>query len=264
VEELTIFRAGINLANTLTRRREAYHEASGNGTGTEEVPEENRHEGRSEGSGGSSGGGSGPGDENLESAPSIHDLEEGLHFSELPPVDRDDRAIFVERVLRAQTTESDFRLGRFLPLRSWAREALAVGAIADVSPSDDGEVSDGQPGSSTGGRPPRPSESVLEIRFSSVESGALKKTLRFRSDGRLEVRFHWDASAYPPDAVFTTELSLGGSAEIHATPDAEVWRFPISTFSKSEKGFDETVQGEGVLVRWPVAAGACALRLRRG
>ena len=264
VEELTIFGAGINLANTLTRRREAYHEASGNGAGTDEVRGEGHHEGESEGNEEGSGGGSGPTDENLESAPSIHDLEEGLHFSELPPVDQEDRAILVERVLRGGTTGSDFRLGRFLPLRSWAREALEVRSVADVTPSDDGDVSYGQPGSSEGGHTARSSESLLEIRLSSVESGALEKTLRFRTDGSLEVRFRWDASAYPPDAVFTTELSLGGSAEIHATPDAEVWRFPISTFSKSERGFDETVQGEGVLVRWPVAEGASTLRLRLG
>ena len=54
------------------------------------------------------------------------------------------------------------------------------------------------------------------------------------------------------DAFFSTELSLGGEAEILAAPEAEIWRFPISTFSKSEKGFDETVQGESVTIRWPV------------
>jgi alpha-amylase len=264
VEELTIFRAGVNLANTLTRRREPYHEAPGNETGTEEPRGERHHEGAPEGNGGSSGDGSGPTDENLESAPSIHDLEEGLHFSELPPVDRDDRAIFVERVLRAGTTESDFRLGRFLPLRSWAREALELGAVTDVTPSLDGDVSNDRPESSTGGHPHGPSESLLEIRFSSADSGALDKTLRFRSDGSLEVLLSWDPSNYPSDAIFTTELSLGARAEIHATPDAEVWRFPISTSSKSERGLDETVQGEGVLVRWPIAAGASALRLRPG
>jgi hypothetical protein len=179
-------------------------------------------------------------------------------------VDRDDRAIFVERILRAETTESDFSLGRFLPLRSWAGEALEIGAITDLAPAGEGGSSNGSPGSPAGGHAPVPSEALLEIRLSSTESGALEKTLLFRSDGELEVHFSWDPSAYPPDAVFATELSLGGAAEIHATPDAEVWRFPISTFSKSERGFDETVQGEGVLVRWPVAEGTCALRLRPG
>ena len=42
---------------------------------------------------------------------------------------------------------------------------------------------------------------------------------------------------------------------------ADVWRFPISTYSKSERGFDETVQGESVTVRWPVRAGEGWIRL---
>ncbi|MCJ7627077.1 MAG: DUF1926 domain-containing protein, partial [Longimicrobiales bacterium] len=73
----------------------------------------------------------------------------------------------------------------------------------------------------------------------------------------------WDPSGFPADAVFTTELSLGAEAAVLAVPDSASWRFPISTFSKSERGFDETVQGESVTIRWPVGTGWGRVRLAR-
>jgi hypothetical protein len=94
-------------------------------------------------------------------------------------------------------------------------------------------------------------------------AGTLKKGIYFKPDGTLEGHFKWDSSAFPPNALFTTEISLGGEASIEATPDAEIWRFPISTFSKSERGFDETVQGEAVLIRWPASIGAGRVRITR-
>jgi alpha-amylase/alpha-mannosidase (GH57 family) len=68
IEEYTLFAHGINHADVLTRRREAYHDTA------LEPPPPSPHDG---------GGG----------APSIHDLEERLRLSERPPVDADDRAI---------------------------------------------------------------------------------------------------------------------------------------------------------------------------
>jgi hypothetical protein len=270
VEELTIFRARVNLANTLTRRREPYHEASGMGTG--ESPED-RTEGQTHGgsndaqpyegdgggtrSDGSDGGGRGG------RAPSIHDLEDGLRFYELPPVDSEDRAIFVERILGDAITEYDYQRGELRPLRSWAREELTVEKTEVI----ERQTGKGQPDTDPSSGPSKATPGIpgpaLGIRLRAAEDGSLRKTLYFRQDGGLEAHFNWDPSLFPASAFFTTELSLGDDAKLEVTPLGELWRFPISTFSKSERGFDEMVQGEAILVRWPVTAGAGMVRVTR-
>lgn len=218
VEELTLFEHGVNLANTLTRRREPYHELNENGEESADTAG--------------------------DPTPSIHDLEEGLRFTELPPVDPDDRAILLERVLTEAVTETDYQGGDYHPFRSWAREPFRVVGIEKVG----GE-----------GR----SSPAIEIRMIACGPVALEKRLRFEATGAVEVFFRWDVAPFPPDAFFTTEISLGDVAQVEPSPDAELWRFPISTFSKSERGFDETVQGEALLVRWPVSLGGGSVRITR-
>ena len=256
VEELTLFDSGSNLANTLTRRREPYHEA--NGSAEDADGQAGPEVGKGEGGhaeereyGESADGGR---------APSIHDLEDGLRFQELPPVDPDDRAIFVDRVLSEGVSEAEYRRGSFLPLRSWAREGMEIEKIVGIAP--DGTRHSATEGMASGGKA-NPSGLALSIRLVASGLGEFKKTLDFQADGSVEASFTWDPSAFPPQSFFTTELSLGADAQVQATPHATIWRFPIATFSKSERGFDETVQGESVLVRWPVTAGKVTVRLIR-
>jgi 4-alpha-glucanotransferase len=98
LEEYTIFATGVNYANTLTRRREGYHD-----TALEHHAE--THAGGDEG------------------APSIHDIEEGLSLEHRPPLDADSRAIFVDRVLPGGLTLEQYAGGDYLPTRSWAKSA---------------------------------------------------------------------------------------------------------------------------------------------
>ncbi len=91
VEEYTLFSTGMNYANTLTRRREAYHD-----TALEQ------HESHS----GSDGGG-----------PSIHDIEGGVS----PAFDADARALFVDRVLPNALSLDEYARGTYWPVRSWAQ-----------------------------------------------------------------------------------------------------------------------------------------------
>jgi alpha-amylase len=82
LEELSLFGAGVNLGDTLTRRWEAYHEdvpAALGGQGAE--------------------GGAGP--------------------PALPLRDRDTRALFLDRVLSGEVSHTPFALGDYLPLASW-------------------------------------------------------------------------------------------------------------------------------------------------
>jgi hypothetical protein len=96
IEEYTIFTTEMNHANTLTRRREAYHDTA------------------LEHRGDSSNGGEGR-------APSIHDIEEGLRLEQRPAVDADDRALFVDRVLPQGLGHDQYSSGDYWPAKSWAR-----------------------------------------------------------------------------------------------------------------------------------------------
>jgi len=232
IEELTLFQARVNLANTLTRRREAYHDkATGSGAAASE------------------GAATHPEDD-PSTAPSIHDLEGELRLTELPPVDLDNRALFQDRILPGDLEFRAFQAGMYEPLHSWTTRRLQLLAIEEgEGTSDDRRESPNLP--------------WMEVTLGDPGVGDLEKRVRFESDGSVEVLYNWDPTGFPEDAFFTTELSLGGEAHVLAAPSSDSWTFPISTFSKSERGFDETVQGESITIRWPVGTGWGRVRLTR-
>ncbi|OGT96328.1 MAG: hypothetical protein A3I79_02590 [Gemmatimonadetes bacterium RIFCSPLOWO2_02_FULL_71_11] len=202
IEEYTRFAAGVNYAAVLTRRREAYHEtalaaaqAAANDNG---------------------GGGT----------PSTQEIEQSVRLTQLPPLDAEDRALFVDRMLPADLAQEAYASGAYQPLRSWARAAFAATV--------------------------RSSSEAAEI---TLVADGLTKVLRFANDGTLAVSYRWEAPAVPHGVVFSTEVSLSHPLELRTTPPAEAWSFPIATVAKSERGLDQTVQGESVTLRWPAAAG---------
>jgi len=87
IEEFTLFGSGINFANTLTRRREAYHLV---------VAKPGNH---------------GEGDE--KGTPSIHDLESRIRLNELPPVDALPRVLLHERGLPSALDQESYGRGDF-------------------------------------------------------------------------------------------------------------------------------------------------------
>jgi hypothetical protein len=210
IEELTLFAAGINFADVLTRRLEAYHVTA----------VEHGAEGQ-EGAGG---------------APSIHDIEEGLRLTERPPVDAEDRALFVDRVLPGDLTLEAYTRGAYTPVRSWARTPAHF-QIADA-------------------------DGAVEIRLGFHADGApLLKTVRIAADGRLTVTYEWPPGADPSGALFAPELSLFRPLALGFDPEPEIWTFPVETVAKSERGLDRTRQGESVTPRWPLALGRARIAL---
>lgn len=206
IEELTRFGTGENLADTLTRRREAYHvtalEAESAAAAANDTP---------------------------DAAPSIHDIEASLALTELPPVDLDDRAILVDRVLAGDVTPAAWAAAIYEPIMSWARQPMEARV-------------EEQPGTVT-------------IVLRTDTPSHLEKRLTFFPGGAVRAKFSWDGSAYPADAWFTTELSLSRPHPVRTSPHADVWEQPIETVAKSERGLDRTLQGRAFLVRWPVAVG---------
>jgi 4-alpha-glucanotransferase len=212
IEEYTVFELGINFANTLTRRHEAYHDLA------------LRREADT------------PGDP-PEGTASIHDIEQQIRLSEAPPLDQDDRAILVDRILPRGLERESFARGDFWYILSWARQPMSCTVKRR-----------------SGG---------IEIAC-TVEGGRnrLEKRMRFGPDGWVRAEWIWDPAAADPDDVFATELSLAAPLGLQCLPAADEWRFEIETVAKSERGLDRTRQGESVTLRWPVRAGEASLDLR--
>jgi len=192
IEEYTLFASGVNYGDVLTRRPEVYHAVSA---------EEAKAAAAS------------------DSAPSIHDLERSSRLQQLPPVDRVNRALFVDRVLIEGgdgTTE----------LASWAGTAFDVNVAATAQGVD------------------------LVLR-----AGSLEKRMSFKPSGELTVSYRWDAAAFPPDAFFSTEISVSKQLALDAAA------VPFATVSRSERGFEETVQGFSYTPRWPARAGEARVTL---
>jgi alpha-amylase/alpha-mannosidase (GH57 family) len=246
IEELSRFATARNLANALTRRREAYHieawrEARASRSAAAQEPDSSVRavsvathravaagagEEQSDGSAAALSSESGPA--STGAAPSIHDLEHAIRLDEMPPVDLDDRAIFVERVLDDGVTMESCRRADYDPRASAARIAMSATC--------------------------RTGDAAVEIAMRAPD-GRLEKRLTFSTDGTVRAEFTWDPTPFAAGDWFCTELSLDAPHELTTDTAATVWSYPIETVAKSEKGLDRTVQGVSYLVRWPVTAG---------
>ena len=164
---------------------------------------------------------------------SIHDIERAARLKELPPVDAEPRAILVERLIAHAVTSAQYARAQYQPLRSWS----AVAMRATVTQTSDRLT-------------------VL------LQGEGLDKQLQFDAAGGLAVSYTWDGSGLPEHAVFAPELSVSHTVALRVQPDAEIWRSEITTVARSERGFEETLQGFSITPRWPAHLGGAGLELR--
>ena len=224
VVEYTIFEDGVNYADVLTRRREAYHDAAlaeAARLAREASKDAGKHRSTEHAHA-------------SDGAPSIHDLEHAMTLIERPAIDLDDRGLFVDRILGAHVTPDRHARADYTPLKSWAGSRF------------DFDVIEGQ--------------DAVEI---VCIGDGIEKRVRLSENGEIDVRWKWDPSAFEVDASFASEISLFRPLDIVSNPAAAVWTAPVETVSKSEKGLDRTVQGESVTVLWNAAIGAASLGVRR-
>jgi hypothetical protein len=153
-----------------------------------------------------------------DSAPSIHDLERSSRLQQLPPVDQVNRALFVDRVLTSDGTHE---------LASWATVAFDVSVTTTAT--------------------------AVEL---VLRAGSLEKRMTFTPNGELTVSYRWDPSGFPPDAFFSTEISVSKKLALDVPPVS------FATVSRSERGFEETVQGYSYTPRWPARVGEARVRLQ--
>ena len=160
-----------------------------------------------------------------EGAPSIHDIEKSAQLHVLPPVDAEPRAILVDRVLNSSLSFDDYVKAKYKPIQSWATTPLTARVTVDA-------------------------DAVTVL----LEGHELSKRLRFDAAGCVDVAYSWNPKAFP-NAVFAPELSLSREVPVRLQPDADSWRFKITTVARSERGFEETVQGISITPRWPAELG---------
>jgi len=177
-----------------------------------------------------------------DGTPSIHELEQMVRLPRLPPIDPCDRALFVDRVLAVDVTLDSYTGGAFESVACWSRTVFHV-TLEQSAHAVEVVL--------------RPTPGV-----SPPAAGLLEKRIRLDQAGELTVRYRWDPAAFPPDALFCPEISVSSQVELDLTPAADVWTFPIATMSRSERGFEETVQGHSFTPRWPVRTGESRLTVR--
>jgi len=175
-----------------------------------------------------------------DGTPSIHDLEQIVRLQRLPPIDHCERALLVDRVLRGDVTLDGYAGGAFESVACWA------GSVFNTSVEESSNAV----------------EIVLRPMPNASPAGLLEKRIRIDRNGELTVRYRWDPAAFPADAFFCPEISVSPEVQLDLTPAADVWTFPITTVSRSERGFEETVQGYSYTPRWPVRAGEARLTVR--
>jgi len=163
---------------------------------------------------------------------SIHDIERASRLTALPPVDVEPRAILVERLLGNDVSAEDYANARYTPIRSWAAVPMSARVV-------------------------RKGDDLTVV----LQGGDLEKRVTFDAAGCLSVAYTWKAAAVPANAVFAPELSVARDVSLRLQPDTEVWRYPITTVARSERGFEETVQGFSLTPRWPVRLGEGSLEL---
>ena len=173
-----------------------------------------------------------------DGTPSIHELEQMVRLQRLPPIDPCDRALFVDRVLAGDVTLDHYSGGGFESVACWA------GAVFQASLEQSAHAVE------------------VVLRPGPMPAGLLEKRIRLDHAGELSVRYRWDPAAFPPDAFFCPEISVSREVELDLAPAAEVWKFPVATVSRSERGFEETVQGYSYTPRWPTRAGEARITVR--
>jgi alpha-amylase/alpha-mannosidase (GH57 family) len=213
VEELTLFESEVNYGNSLTRRWEAYHELALQQGRTEHAAREAS---------------------SADGAPSIHDLEGALALTERPPVDLDDRAILVDRILPASVSYERYARADYTPVRSWARSPMKH----EITVS---------------------SESV-EI---TLRGAGMIKRLRFSSEGALTCDYEWDTAGLTRGERFAPEISLYCPLAIISADGTTRWAYPIETVAKSERGFDRTVQGQSITPLVDALLGRTTVEVKR-
>lgn len=153
------------------------------------------------------------------------------------PVDHECRALFVDRVLPAGLTLEKYAGGDYAPLVSWARARMRFRVAAAAA------------------------EVVIALEPEEGPAGVTKE-VAVAADGTVRVRYALSLEGGVAAGRFAPELSFGAPLDLRTAPEAPLWRFPIETIAKSERGLERTAQGTSVTPQWPEGLTTCSIELR--
>ncbi len=224
IEILTVFRDGVNYANVLSRRLEAYHRDPAASGATRGGADGVTHAARSRSDG----------------VASVHDRDSEPPIA--PPPDSVPLALLQEIAFapgdgagaRERTSVAD-----------WRPHPFRLRGVPDFEP---------------GAEPDR----IRLRLTSEPGLPRLEKTLEIHGDGTVEATLDWNAADLPADSVVVTRLPLAHPMRVEAEAfggESRESRTRIVTLARSERGFEEIDQGELVELAWPAAAGRARVRL---
>jgi hypothetical protein len=107
----------------------------------------------------------------------------------------------------------------------------------------------------------------LELTFrprNPEDRSLIEKRLRFDARGGVRASYRWNPAGLPADSFFSTEMTLSRELPLRLSPQTPVWTFAVQTVAKSERGLDETHQGDSITPRWPIALGHAAIEITPG
>ena len=155
-----------------------------------------------------------------------HPAEDGVHIDGHLPTDHEDRALFVDRVLPADLAFERYVSGDYMPLASWARARMTFTVEAPA-----GEV-------------------VVRLQPEGGHRNLLKE-IAVGPDGRVRACYRLALDGPLAEGRFAPELSFGTPLALRLDPALPLWRFPIETVAKSERGLEKTLQGMSFTPVWP-------------
>jgi hypothetical protein len=143
----------------------------------------------------------------------------------------------VDRILPGSLTLEQYAGGEYEPRISWSRSRCDVEVVRR--------------------------RGAVEVICRALAGGAaLVKRYRFGRAGPVRVVWRWDPAVAEPDDVFASELSLAAPLGFEWDEEPDMWRYPIDTVARSERGIERTRQGDSLTFRWPAAPGTAWIELR--
>lgn len=91
----------------------------------------------------------------------------------------------------------------------------------------------------------------------------LRKRIDLAADGTVSIALAWSPEDLDPAASVWTEVSLAWPRTLTATGGASRARERIVTLARSERGYEEILQGEAWTFGWPAGAGSGSITLAR-
>ncbi len=105
-------------------------------------------------------------------------------------------------------------------------------------------------------------DAIVVTLSTTGEDPTLHKRITLRNDGSLVLSLDWRESGIPSETTFLTRICLAHPVAVAGSNEPRVTRERVVTLSRSEQGFERVDQGESITLAWPAELGSAAVELR--